>query len=186
MDDRVVVEFALVTYRRENIAFENRGFVENHQRLVGIARENHVVEGLLHALLVLDHDAGRATVHLPHRAAKIYLVPKVCRQVFVDAPRSPVPCLHGCSGFDIEKFEIPGKERCRHIEHICRHQKIDEHRLQDLIPEVPGKSAQIQNRPHADVIERVEGIQKLGLGTAQPTKPMQTPQDPLELRNLGL
>ena len=83
------------------------------------------------------------------------------RHAFVDGSRALVPCLHGCGAFYIEEFKISGKERSRHIEHIGRHQEIDEHGLQYLVPEVPGKTSQIQNRTHADVIERVERVQQL-------------------------
>ena len=186
MDDRKLMDFAVVTYRRENIAFERGRSVEDLQRLVRIAGENHLVKRLPHTVFVLDHDAGRLPIHLCNRPVEVDLVAKVGRQVLVDAPRSLVPRLHGSSLFDIEEFEIPREERCWQIEHIrCQHE-IDEHGFQDLVPEVRGKSSQIQDRPHADVIERVEGVQQLGLGTAQPTKPMQTPQNSLELGNLGL
>ena len=172
MHDRMVVEFALVPYRRENVALQVRGFVEDHQRLVRVTRENHLVERLLYAGFILDHDAGRLAVHLADRPVEIDLVPEIGRHIVVDASSSLVPRLHGRRGFDIKEFEVPRKERCGQVEHIGRHQEVDEHGLQYLVPEVPGKSAQVQNRPHADVVERIEGIQKLRLGTAQPAEPL--------------
>ena len=60
--------------------------------------------------------------------------------------------------FNIKEFKIPGKERSQHIEHIGRHQEIDKHGLQNLVPEVPEKTCQIQHRSHTDVIEQVEGV----------------------------
>ncbi len=58
MHDRMVVDFALVTYRREEVALQKSGVGEDHQRLVRIARENHLVERLLYPGFVLDHDVG--------------------------------------------------------------------------------------------------------------------------------
>ncbi len=186
MHDRMVVQFALVPYRRENIALQQRGVVEDHQRLVRVAGEDHLVKRLLHAVFVLDHDAGRLAIHLSDRPVEVDLVPEIGRQVFVDMSGSLVPRLHRGGGFDIKEFEISRKERCGHIKHIGRHQEVDEHGFQYLVPEVPGETGQIQDRPHADVVERIEGVQKFRLGPAQPTEPLQTPQDSLKLYNLGL
>ena len=58
MHNCMVVEFALVAYRREDIALQHRGSVENHERLIRIGRENHLIERLLYVVFVLDHDAG--------------------------------------------------------------------------------------------------------------------------------
>ena len=44
MYDCMVVEFALVAYRRDDIALQKCGPVENHERLIRIARENHLIE----------------------------------------------------------------------------------------------------------------------------------------------
>ena len=58
MHDCMVVEFALVTYRREDIALQKRGSIENHERLIRIARENHLIKRFLYLFLALNHDVG--------------------------------------------------------------------------------------------------------------------------------
>ena len=54
-----------------------RGVVKDHQRLVGIACENHLVERLLDAVFVLDHYAGCQSTHLADRPVEVYLVPEI-------------------------------------------------------------------------------------------------------------
>ena len=52
-----------------------------------------------------------------------------------------VPWSHVCMGggaLDVEELKISAEERRRHVEHVRRHQEVDEHRLQDLVPEVAG------------------------------------------------
>ena len=58
MYDCMVVEFALVTYRREDIALQKCGLVENHERLICIAGENHIIKSLLYIFLVLDYNVS--------------------------------------------------------------------------------------------------------------------------------
>ena len=55
MHDGVVVELALIAYRREDVALQHRGFVEDHQRLVRIACQDQLVERLFDG----TRDSGR-------------------------------------------------------------------------------------------------------------------------------
>ena len=59
------------------MALEQRGFVEDHQRLVRIAGENHLVERLTDAVFVLDHDVGGVAIHLWDGPAQVDLVLEV-------------------------------------------------------------------------------------------------------------
>ena len=77
MDDGVVVQLALVANRGEDVALEEAGPVEQHQRLVRVAGEDHLVERLLHSVLVLDHRLGLAPVDLSHGPIQVNLVLEV-------------------------------------------------------------------------------------------------------------
>ena len=58
MHKRMVVEFALVTYGREDKAFQHRGLIQNHERLIRFARENFLINRFLYIVLVLSYDVG--------------------------------------------------------------------------------------------------------------------------------
>ena len=160
--------------------------VEDHQGLVRIAGEYHLVERLLFAALVLDHDAGILAVHLSDRPVEVNLVPEIGGQVIVDASCPLVPRLHGRGGFDIEELEIPRKESRRHIEYIGRHQEVDEHGLEYHVPEIAGQTGEVQDHPHADVVEWVECVDKFRPGVGQRTEPVNALQDFLKPGDLQL
>ena len=186
MHDRMVVEFALVADRGEDVALQERRVVQHHQRLVRVAGEDHRVEPLLRAVLVLNHDVGRPPVHLTDGSVEVDLVPETRRQLLVDPPGALVPRLHRRRDFDVEELEVLREERGGHVEHVRRHQEIDEHRLQDLVPEVPGEAGQVQHRSHADVVEWIEGVQELRARIREPPEAVQHAQDALELPDLVL
>ena len=56
MRNCMVVEFTLVSFRREDMALQKRRSVEDHGRLIGIARENHLIKSLFYVILV--HSVG--------------------------------------------------------------------------------------------------------------------------------
>ena len=186
MDDRVVVQLALVTDRGEQKALQEGRLLQQHQRLVRVARENHVVEGLSGAGLVLDDHFRRAPVDLAHRAVEMDLVPEARRQRFVDAPGAPVPGLHRSRRLDIEKLQVAGEQRRRHVEHVRCHQEVDEHGLENLVSEIAREPAQVENGAHADVVERVEGTEQPGSRAVEPTEPLQAFEPALEFLDVRL
>ena len=98
MHDRVVVELALVADGREEEALEERGPVEGHEGLVGVAGEDHLRRFLGRSparRFVFDDNAVLAAMHLPHGPLKVDLVLEPGGQVLVDAR---VPWSQVCMG----------------------------------------------------------------------------------------
>ena len=57
MHNCMVVKFALVACRREDITLQKRRFVGDHERLIRIACENYFIKRFLYIVLVLNYDA---------------------------------------------------------------------------------------------------------------------------------
>ena len=110
MNDRMVVQFTLVTDRREKTAFQDGRFIQNHQRLVRVARKNDIVKRLCVSVFVLYHYTGWTLEYLSDGPVKVYLVLKASRHFFIDTPRAQVPGLHRGCGFNIEELQIPAKQ----------------------------------------------------------------------------
>ena len=118
-------------------------------------------------------------------AGEIDPVPEVGRQRLVDAPRCAAPGLHRGCGLDVEKLQITHEQRRRHVEHVGRHQEIDEHRLQDLVAEIAREPAQIEHRAHADIVVGVERVQELRPRAVEPAEPFHPGDSLLESHDLG-
>ena len=125
-------------------------------------------------------------IHFSHGPVKVYLVPKSSRHFLVYTPRTHIPCLHWCCGLYIKKLKVSGKQGRGHVEHICCHQEIDEHRLQNLVPEVSGEPAPVEDRTHADVVKWIESIEQSGSGVVKLTEPFETLKELLELGDFRL
>ena len=186
MNDRVVMQFALITDGRKNASLKKCRFIQNHHGLVRVAGKNDIIECFCFSALVLHNYFRLTSVYPANGPVEVYLVPKSSGQIFVDAPRAAVPRLHRGRGFNIEELQITGKQGRGHFEHVGGHQEVDEHRLQYLVPKISGKPAEVENRTHAYVIERVESIEQSGPGPVEPTKPPQAFQEPLEFRDFRL
>ena len=175
-----------VADRGQQPGFEEGRPVEHHQRLVRVAGEDRVVEGLGPAVLVLDDDVRGAPMDLAHRPAEMDAVAEAGRQRLVDAPRAAAPGLHRGRGLDVEELEIAREQRRRHVEHVGRHQEVDEHRLQDLVAKIAREPAEIEHRPHADIVVRVERVEQPGACAVEPAEALHPRQQFLEFGDLRL
>ena len=54
------------------------------------------------------------------------------------------------------------------------------------MPEVPDNPCEIEDRPHADVVERIQGVHELRPGAGHPAEAVQAFQNALEPGDLGL
>ena len=88
--------------------------------------------------------------------------------------------MHGGCCLYIEELQIPGEERGRNVEHASRQYEVNEHGLQNLVPEVVGQLRQVQDGPHGDVVERVQRIKEPRAGAGQHADLPQHPQKALE------
>ena len=108
------------------------------------------------------------------------------RQRLVDAPCAAAPGLHRGRGLDVEELEIAREQRRRHVEHVGRHQEVDEHGLENLVAEIAREPAEIEHGPHADIVIRVERVEEPGPGVVEPAEPLYPREQLLESRNLRL
>src|SRR5437773_6020201 len=91
-----------------------------------------------------------------HLAIEINLVSKRFGHSVIDPASSLIPGLHGSCCFNIKKIEVACEHRRRHVEDIGCHQEVYKERLEYLVPEIAGKSANVEQCPHAHIVKRIQ------------------------------
>ena len=147
MHDCMVVEFTLVAYRREDIALQKRGSVENHERLIHVARKHYLFKRLFSAvnrpppLRGMNGDTPIGLVG----GGRSCLGNELTN--FRRWNACPGPVSAGTCSFRYQRIQDIWLKRSRHNEQIGRHQEFDEHRFQYFLPEVPERHVRFTTVP---------------------------------------